>query len=96
MRGLHTLLLSRGPGPGFIPARAGSAAGSVELRAYPPVHPRPCGVCGRLGGAPRLPTGSSPPVRGLPKRTGGQAETGGFIPAARGPVSYEYPSYHTQ
>ena len=45
MRGLHTLLLSRGPGPGFIPARAGSAAGSVELRAYPPVHPRPCGVC---------------------------------------------------
>ena len=69
---------------GFIPARAGEPWRDVDDRPRLEVHPRACGGAGRTpaGGSPG--SGSSPRVRGSPRRSWRRSTSRGFIPARAG------------
>ena len=68
----------------FIPACAGNTAASASACPPPPVHPRVCGEHAKSRYRSRLPTGSSPRVRGT--RTPGwiRPRPTRFIPACAG------------
>ena len=71
----------------FIPACAGNTPGAGVREMPAPVHPRLCGEHYSAEKATVLYGGSSPPVRGTPKRRLVHAKGFRFIPACAGNTS---------
>ena len=68
----------------FIPAPAGNISAKQQLALSGAVHPRACGEHTPANPYPRLPTGSSPRLRGTCRRGRGAPRLGRFIPAPAG------------
>ena len=68
----------------FIPARAGNTAATRGRWWWAPVHPRTCGEHDHDPARSSLATGSSPHVRGTPRRRRSARRRWGFIPARAG------------
>ena len=84
VRGKRESSKTRPPPPGYIPARAGEAAGPAISTERRWVHPRACGGSRRIGASWAVAWGTSPRVRG--KLGEGLAAVGaeGYIPARAG------------
>ena len=81
------------PAPrGLIPARAGSTVGCTGGRVCRWAHPRPCGEHAEWLGKVLGPAGSSPPVRGAPRRCAAVVPCGGLIPARAGSTPAPVPA----
>ena len=68
----------------LIPARAGKTGARPQPRRPPRAHPRACGENDGLSELPTARTGSSPRVRGKPRRRNREPEHRGLIPARAG------------
>ncbi len=81
-----TLRGGAAPGPPrrFIPACTGNARAPSRYRAASPVHPRVCGERDIATGLSNCCRGSSPRVRGTPRRAKYRPHPSRFIPACAG------------
>ena len=68
----------------FIPACAGNSASLRARTATAPVHPRVCGELGSVRSDADVAAGSSPRVRGTPRRQRPDGQVRRFIPACAG------------
>ena len=84
VRGLLSAHTERTRTDRIIPARAGFTAQPYARSYAERDHPRACGVYGAVSVSERLPSGSSPRVRGLPPRPRGSRFLAGIIPARAG------------
>ena len=92
MRGAHDLLVHHGPGPGIIPAYAGSTSGPRD-RTWPQRdHPRVCGEHKMPSGTRTPGVGSSPRMRGAPRNRRQRQSTAGIIPAYAGSTPGRHPT----
>ena len=69
---------------GYIPARAGEALGDVPKPRQFQVHPRACGGSGQSRHRRRPDQGTSPRVRGKPRRRASKRSRRWYIPARAG------------
>ena len=69
---------------GIIPASAGSTRARARSTSTLGDHPRVCGEHSRIPIRPSLTLGSSPRLRGAPKRRGHRDRVRGIIPASAG------------
>ena len=84
VRGTHKRLKQGLVHGRFIPASAGNAAIAVLVQVVGPVHPRECGERLPNSASPSLAAGSSPRVRGTPRRAMRRLPRLRFIPASAG------------
>ena len=75
----------------FIPACAGNGSHARVIRPLQTVHPRVCGERGKSAVFVRLPTGSSPRVRGTVGQHHPVTYIDRFIPACAGNGPGDYP-----
>ena len=84
MRGTRISLCSFCPSPGIIPAYAGNTGGRAASEAFCRDHPRVCGEHRRGCVTVVLAWGSSPRMRGTPRRSRPHHLQPGIIPAYAG------------
>ncbi len=68
LRGTHAAGPNGDDGARFIPAPAGNTQAAAKDKSYYPVHPRACGEHTTLATCPFCASGSSPRLRGTPRR----------------------------
>ena len=79
---------------GLIPARAGSTDKPPSFLNSCRAHPRPCGEHVTDSSGASSQPGSSPPVRGAPKRVTFFRQVSGLIPARAGSTTWKAPLGH--